>query len=964
MCGIVSLFAYNESAPPVDRDELPRIRDRMITRGPDGAGEWYSEDKRVAMGHRRLAIIDLSENGAQPMQSRDNGLVIVFNGEIYNYRELRAGLVKKGYQFRSTSDTEVLLNLYKDKGRDMVHELRGMYAFAIWDARKKGMFLARDPFGIKPLYYADNGKTFRAASQVKALLAGGQVDTAPEPAGHVGFFLWGHVPDPYTLYRGIRALPAGTNLWVDESGVGKPKTFCSISDELAKAAVNPPAMTREEMQTQLRESLLDSVRHHLIADVPVGVFLSSGLDSTTLTALAAEAGGKLNTVTLGFDEFRGTNNDETPLAELTAKQYGARHQTIWVKKADFIAEREKLIDAMDQPSTDGVNTYFVSLAAARAGLKVAISGLGGDELFGGYASFNQLPRMVNAFRSFNKVPALGKTLRSILSPILKTITSPKYAGLFEYGGSWAGAYMLRRGMFMPWEIKKLLDRDMVRDGLQELRSLERLEATVGQIYNEYLKTSALEMGWYMRNQLLRDADWAGMAHSLEIRVPFLDLKFLRTLAPMLCSENRPDKLALAATPVKSLPSAVLDRRKTGFTVPVRDWLIESDAGGKTERGLRGWAKLIDRSFCGEKKRILVLVSDAFGGYGGIALYNRDLLTALCQDPHNTEVVAIPRLMPFPPEPLPEKLTYITSGLNSKLRYIKTVLTTVWKNPRFNLIICGHINLLPVAMLLRARLKIPVLLEIYGVDAWQKNNSKLVNYLASKIDAFISISELTKERFLAWVKLPPEKGFVIPNAIHLEKYGPGPKNPALLDRYNLQGKKVLMTLGRLVSQERFKGFDELLELLPDLVLDVPNIIYMIVGGGNDRNRLEEKARALGIADRVVFTGFIPEEEKAGYYRLADVYVMPSRAEGFGFVVLEAMACGIPVIASKIDGSREAIRNGELGLLVDPKEPDEIRKGIIHSLKNPRHVSSDELSNFSYERYVQRCHRILNVMIENK
>jgi asparagine synthase (glutamine-hydrolysing) len=591
MCGIVSIFAYNESAPPVDRYELLRIRDRMITRGPDGAGEWYSEDKRVALGHQRLAIIDLSENGAQPMRSRDSGLVIVFNGEIYNYRKLRAGLVKKGYIFRSTSDTEVLLNLYADKGRDMVHELRGMYAFVIWDARKKGMFLARDPFGIKPLYYADNGKTFRAASQVKALLAGGQVDTAPEPAGHVGFFLWGHVPEPYTLYRGIRALPAGTSLWVDTNGAGGQKTFCSISDELAKASFNPPAMTREEMQVQLRESLLDSVHHHLIADVPVGVFLSSGLDSTTLTALASEAGGNLNTVTLGFDEFRGTRHDETPLAELTAKQFGAQHQTIWVKKADFIAEREKIMDAMDQPSTDGVNTYFVSLAAARAGMKVAISGLGGDELFGSYPSFRQLPRMVTAFKPFNNVLALGKTLRSISSPVLKRITSPKYAGLFEYGGSWAGAYMLRRGMFMPWEMERLLDRDMAREGLQELRSIERLEQTVEQIHNDYLKISALETGWYMRNQLLRDADWAGMAHSLEIRVPFLDLKFLRSLAPMLCSENRPDKRVMTYTLARPLPAAVLNRRKTGFVIPIREWLVKDKSIIGT-RGLRGWAKHI------------------------------------------------------------------------------------------------------------------------------------------------------------------------------------------------------------------------------------------------------------------------------------------------------------------------------------------------------------------------------------
>lgn len=253
MCGIVSIFAYNNSAPPIDRDELLRIRDHMITRGPDGCGTWFSVDNRVGLGHRRLAIIDLSETGAQPMALADGSLIITFNGEIYNYQELRDGLEKKGYRFRSTSDTEVLLNLYADKGQEMVHALRGMYAFAIWDERKKGLFLARDPFGIKPLYYADDGRTLRAASQVKALLAGRCVDTAPEPAGHVGFFLWGHVPDPYTIYKGIRSLPAGTSLWVDKEGQKHIKSFSCISEEIARAGGNPASYSRDEMEAQLRQ---------------------------------------------------------------------------------------------------------------------------------------------------------------------------------------------------------------------------------------------------------------------------------------------------------------------------------------------------------------------------------------------------------------------------------------------------------------------------------------------------------------------------------------------------------------------------------------------------------------------------------------------------------------------------------------------------------------------------------------
>lgn len=207
MCGIAGIFSYDFSAAPVDSAELLRIRDSMVQRGPDGAGLWMSDDCRAGLAHRRLSIIDLGDSGAQPMASSNGVLQVVFNGEIYNYRELRRQLEANGCQFRSTSDTEVLLHLYSKFGQHMVEHLRGMYAFAIWDASKRGIFMARDPFGIKPLYYADDGKSLRFASQVKALLKSGKVSTEFEPAGHVGFFLWGYVPEPYTLYRGIRALP-------------------------------------------------------------------------------------------------------------------------------------------------------------------------------------------------------------------------------------------------------------------------------------------------------------------------------------------------------------------------------------------------------------------------------------------------------------------------------------------------------------------------------------------------------------------------------------------------------------------------------------------------------------------------------------------------------------------------------------------------------------------------------------
>ena len=476
MCAIVSVLAYSKEGSLVDEAELIAMRDSMGARGPDGAGLWLDPKKRAGLGHRRLSIIDLSAGGRQPMMLPERRLAIAFNGEIYNHRELRSALQGKGHQFRSTSDTEVLLHLYAEEGEAMLEKLRGMYAFALWDGAKESLFLARDPFGIKPLYWADDGKVFRAASQVKGLIAGGRVDLSPEPAGHVGFFLWGDVPEPYTLYRGIRELPAGHCSTITLAGEKRTRCFCSIPLLLAKAE---EAMTMRELadKDRLRSALGDSIRHHLVADVPVGVFLSSGLDSTTIAALATEAGGQLRTITLGFEEFKGTINDETPLAEQVARHYGARHETVWVRRHDFENDLDDLLQAMDQPSSDGVNTYFISKIAAQAGLKVALSGLGGDELFGGYSSFHEIPRAVAALGSVHLPAWLGRGFRVMSGPVLKRFTSPKYAGLLEYGGHYGGAYLLRRGMFMPWELPEILDADLARQGWSELQTLARLAET-------------------------------------------------------------------------------------------------------------------------------------------------------------------------------------------------------------------------------------------------------------------------------------------------------------------------------------------------------------------------------------------------------------------------------------------------------------------------------------------------------
>jgi asparagine synthase (glutamine-hydrolysing) len=958
MCGIAGIFAYGASAPPIDRFELDTIRESMAVRGPDGAGTWLSADGRIGLAHRRLAIIDLSETGAQPMASVDGSLHITFNGEIYNYKEIREELMGRGFRFRSTSDTEVLLNLYLDRGEAMVDCLRGMYTFAIWDDRHRSVLLARDPFGIKPLYYADDGKTVRFASQVKALLRGGRIPDTQSAAGHVGFYLWGSVPDPYTLYDGIRAVPAGSIVTIEPSGVRAPRQFFNVAHELAKGAEEAAGdrITVADAYDRVRVALKDSVAHHLVADVPVGVFLSSGIDSTTLTALCAEVGGgNLHTVTLGFDEYRGTRNDETPLAEVVARRFGTVHQTRWVSKTNFEAELPRLLDSMDQPSIDGVNTYFVSRAAAESGMKVALSGIGGDELFGSYPSFNEIPLIVGALGRAPGSPALGRGFRRVSSPVLRRMTSPKFAGLFEYGATYGGAYLLRRGLFMPWELPDILDPELVRKGWADLHTQRRLVDSIDGVRSSFQKVSALELSWYMRNQLLRDADWAGMAHSLEIRVPFVDVTLVRALAPLMAA-RRIQKTMVARAPLRPLPQEIAAKPKTGFSIPVRDWLHQTRSRLPLQRGLRSWAQFLNPPLP-RRMRLLALATDAFGGHGGIAKFNRDLLQALCNHSLTKEVVAIPRLMVSEPEPLPAKLTYITAALNNKARFIETVLKVLGRREHFDIIFCCHIHLLPVAWLASLASGGKLILVVHGIDAWQPTRSTLTNRLARRVDAFIAVSSLTKNRFVAWSGIASEKGVVLPNSIDMAHFHPGEKNADLVRRYGLQGKTVVMTMGRLVSAERYKGFDEVLESMPQLVASRPNLVYMIIGDGNDRRRLQAKARDLGVESHVIFTGFIPEDEKRDHYNLADAFVMPSRGEGFGIVFLEAMACGVPVVASSLDGGREALRDGALGTLVDPNDAVAIREAIMAAVSRPRRVE-EGLGYFSFDNFEKRVHKIVD------
>lgn len=578
MCGIVGIFAYRDTGAPVDLAELRSMRDAMQRRGPDGSGEWISDDRRIALGHRRLAIIDLNDRAAQPMHTPDAQLYVTFNGEIYNHASLRAQLQRKGYRFQTTSDTEVLLHLYRERGLDMLQDLRGMYAFGLWDAKRERLVLARDPYGIKPLYYSTEGGCVRFGSQVKALLAGGGLSRTASSAGIVGFHLWGYVPEPHTSVESIAALSAGSALVFESGGTVSSKQHFSLARCWADAADTPDVPCEpSDVQARVRAALRDSVANHLVADVPVSVFLSAGIDSGALGGLMSEqAEQEIHAITLAFTEFRDKAVDEAPLATQVARAYGLAHHVRRVDQAELARDFPAILSAMDQPTIDGLNTWFISKAAAELGLKVAVSGLGGDELFGGYPSFLQVPSLARSAALAARIPSLGRMLREQLAPVMARLphVHPKLAGTLEYGGRMTGAYLLKRALFMPWELSGLLPEDRVREGLARLMPEAQLSSLLEPTPDDrWAQVAVLEASHYMRNQLLRDTDWASMAHSLEVRVPLVDHVLLSKLAPSLAHVREvKSKRWLANSPHKPLPDAVQQRPKTGFCTPIDQWL--------------------------------------------------------------------------------------------------------------------------------------------------------------------------------------------------------------------------------------------------------------------------------------------------------------------------------------------------------------------------------------------------------
>lgn len=594
MCGIAGAFQIFGDATN-NLEVVRRINEHQRRRGPDGDGIWYSPNHVIALGHRRLAIIDTGPAGAQPMHDATGRWTVTFNGEIYNYQELRLELEGRGRKFSTHSDTEVLVNAIAEWGEAGLVKLRGMFAFALWDSAQHELWLARDPYGVKPLYTAQSNGVFWFASQARALAECAPVDLKRNAAALVGFYLWGSVPEPFSWWSGIQLLPAGHVQRVRNGYASAPRPYRRIQDAYTQ---RPWPLQRGD----LREIMLDSVKKHLIADVEVGVFLSAGIDSSVIAALAAEFNSKLRTVTLAFDEYAGKEDDEAPIAEQTASLINSDHVTVRISGEEFLQKLDSFFEAMDQPTIDGLNTYLLSQAAAKLGLKVALSGLGGDELFGGYPSFKQIPKLLKWWRPVMSTLVLKESLAKLLRDLAPAGFSPKLAGLFTHTDNVASAYLLRRALYLEGELDALLDESWLKEGFEQLQTAKRLSEIVSDIQQAgcsvHTQIAAMESCWYMRNQLLRDTDWASMAHGLEVRVPFVDASVLNAIARSISDTVPPTKLDLMGC-VRANLKNVTGRRKTGFTTPVSAWI--GNGSGTRHRGLRGWANRVHREFRTEQK---------------------------------------------------------------------------------------------------------------------------------------------------------------------------------------------------------------------------------------------------------------------------------------------------------------------------------------------------------------------------
>jgi len=609
MCGICG--AIGVESKDTGEAMVRQMMAAMVHRGPDEEGILIAAG--IAAGTRRLSIIDLP-GGSQPVWNKTGTLAVLFNGEIYNFRELREELESAGHEFRTRSDTEVIVQAYEAWGKECVRRLRGMFAFAIVEMPQgrngapARVFIARDRLGIKPLYYTLADGYFLFASEVRALLASHCVPSRLSEEGIATYLLLGSVSEPMTLVEGVASLPPGYCISIPAGGPirpPEPRPYWRIAEELAQSA----RALRKAAATpalHVRALIEDAVRSHLVADVPVGVFLSSGLDSTAIAAIASRAQSGIHTFTVAFPD---TEFSEAEKARRTARHLGTEHRELAISDQEMIARLDEAIASFDQPSMDGINTYFVSWAARQAGLKVALSGLGSDELFGGYTSFRDTSRVAALASVGRFVPAplrkfAAKLVQGVSAPRLSPDASRKALAAWLHPGLLPHPYFFTRTLFAPQTAGSFLNEDGKSWSRTPWGQWLSTAATESRAMDSFTAISWLELRSYLVNTLLRDTDAMSMHHSLEVRVPFLDYPLVEYVLSLPESEKRgrtrPKDLLIRALG-ELLPEELVSQSKRTFTFPWENWL-RSALGERIGAGLADWSPALELRFRGDQAR--------------------------------------------------------------------------------------------------------------------------------------------------------------------------------------------------------------------------------------------------------------------------------------------------------------------------------------------------------------------------
>jgi len=585
ICGII-----DKKSESLQRDTI-RMRDSMHRGGPDNAGVFTDEINSVSLGHRRLSIIELNESGNQPMLSDDKNIILIFNGEIYNYLSLKEELARFGFSFSTHSDTEVIIKAYQKWGFNCFSKLRGMFTIAIFDQQKGELILARDHAGIKPLYFYSDNECLYFASEIKAFRQA-ERKWQENPDWKVYFLTYGYLPGNITTLKEVKSLEKGSYI------VFNVHTLKSTQHYFFEQNFTEEIFDHEEAKQIIRSSMELAVQRHLIADASIGLFLSGGIDSSLLTLLANHYKRDLHTLSITFNE---KNYTEKKYQDLIAKRVLSKHQSFLLDKNIFVKALPDIMQAMDQPSSDGINSYFISKFAKEAGLKAVISGLGADELFGGYPSFKRA-----------KILSRLKKVPSFMFDATNILRKDKYKKInYLKQKTPIGDYLFNRGYFVPSETAMLLDIDEseVSSNVYKLTMPAYLNTI-----SQGNKTSYLETSLYMDGQLLKDTDYMSMWHSIEVRVPFLDYDLIKNVQKISSSikyKNKQGKFLLIDSFSDILPPEIWNRKKQGFTFPFNEWMkgnLDQFMEGKQNQNLnkrfqsgtlswsRYWTYLVSQSF--------------------------------------------------------------------------------------------------------------------------------------------------------------------------------------------------------------------------------------------------------------------------------------------------------------------------------------------------------------------------------